>query len=90
MGHALTLWSGLQEKALGAKVAEQLANGLTLGNRSILASLREPRVIERLNDSVKCREPFRPCAPVVPAERAPAFFTLGQARRRRACRRPPA
>ncbi|MFD3997909.1 carbamoyltransferase [Streptomyces sp. NPDC058548] len=72
--------------------AKQLANGLivglfqgrveagprALGNRSILASPREPGVIERLNATVKFREPFRPFAPMVLAERASEFFTLGQ------------
>ncbi|MEU8526825.1 carbamoyltransferase C-terminal domain-containing protein [Streptomyces sp. NPDC048629] len=73
-------------------LAEQLANGLivglfqgrveagprALGNRSILASPREPGVVERLNATVKFREPFRPFAPMVLAERAAEFFTLGQ------------
>ncbi|MEV0449247.1 carbamoyltransferase C-terminal domain-containing protein [Streptomyces sp. NPDC050600] len=34
--------------------------------------------MKRLNDSVKFREPFRPFAPMVLAERASEFFTLGQ------------
>lgn len=73
-------------------LAEQLARGTivglfqgpveagprALGNRSILASPLEPGVVERLNATVKFREPFRPSAPVVPAERADEFFTLGQ------------
>lgn len=49
-----------------------------LGNRSILASPLQPGVVERLNDAVKFREPFRPFAPMVLAERAEEFFTLGQ------------
>jgi carbamoyltransferase len=49
-----------------------------LGNRSILASPLEPGVVERLNATVKFREPFRPFAPIVLAERAEEFFTLGQ------------
>ncbi|MER5642638.1 carbamoyltransferase C-terminal domain-containing protein [Kitasatospora sp. NPDC002227] len=73
-------------------LAEQLARGLivglfqgrieagprALGNRSILASPLEPGVVERLNATVKYREPFRPFAPMVPAEHAGEFFTLGQ------------
>ncbi|WP_223281244.1 carbamoyltransferase C-terminal domain-containing protein [Streptomyces antnestii] len=73
-------------------LADQLAHGMiaglfqgaveagprALGNRSILASPLEPGVVERLNVTVKFREPFRPFAPVVPAERAAEFFTLGQ------------
>ncbi|MDX3835873.1 carbamoyltransferase C-terminal domain-containing protein [Streptomyces europaeiscabiei] len=49
-----------------------------LGNRSILASPLEPGVVERLNATVKFREPFRPFAPMVLAEHAGEFFTLGQ------------
>jgi carbamoyltransferase len=49
-----------------------------LGNRSILASPLQSGVVTRLNDTVKFREPFRPFAPMVPAERAGEYFTLGQ------------
>ncbi|MCB8902037.1 MULTISPECIES: carbamoyltransferase C-terminal domain-containing protein [unclassified Streptomyces] len=73
-------------------LADQLAHGTivglfqgrveagprALGNRSILASPLEPGVVERLNATVKFREPFRPFAPMVLAERAAEFFTLGQ------------
>jgi carbamoyltransferase len=73
-------------------LADQLAHGTiaglfqgsveagprALGNRSILASPLEPGVVERLNATVKYREPFRPFAPMVLAERAAEFFTLGQ------------
>lgn len=73
-------------------LADQLAHGVivglfqgaveagprALGNRSILASPLEPGVVERLNATVKFREPFRPFAPMVVAERAGEFFTLGQ------------
>ncbi|MFI5756236.1 carbamoyltransferase [Streptomyces sp. NPDC051569] len=73
-------------------LADQLAHGTivglfqgaieagprALGNRSILASPLEPGVVERLNATVKFREPFRPFAPMIPAERAGEFFTLGQ------------
>lgn len=73
-------------------LADQLAHGAivglfqgaveagprALGNRSILASPLEPGVVERLNATVKFREPFRPFAPMVLAERADEFFTLGQ------------
>ncbi|MEU0805501.1 carbamoyltransferase C-terminal domain-containing protein [Streptomyces sp. NPDC005970] len=73
-------------------LAEQLARGLiiglfqgrveagprALGNRSILASPMSEGVVDRLNAEVKFREPFRPFAPVVPAERAAEYFSLGQ------------
>ncbi|MER6010179.1 carbamoyltransferase family protein [Streptomyces bluensis] len=49
-----------------------------LGNRSILASPLSEGVVDRLNATVKFREPFRPFAPVVPEERAAEYFTLGQ------------
>nr|WP_112136119.1 carbamoyltransferase C-terminal domain-containing protein [Glycomyces dulcitolivorans] len=74
-------------------LARQLADGVivglfqgrleagprALGNRSILASPLKPGVVERLNATVKFREPFRPFAPMVPAEHAGDFFTLEQA-----------
>jgi carbamoyltransferase len=50
-----------------------------LGNRSILASPLLPDVVERLNATVKFREPFRPFAPIVLADRARDYFTLPQA-----------
>jgi carbamoyltransferase len=73
-------------------VARQLADGViigvfqgrleagprALGNRSILASPLKPDVTDRLNAAVKFREPFRPFAPVVLADHAAAYFTLGQ------------
>jgi carbamoyltransferase len=49
-----------------------------LGNRSILASPLLSDVVQRLNATVKFREPFRPFAPVVPADHADDYFTLGQ------------
>jgi carbamoyltransferase len=50
-----------------------------LGNRSILASPLTPDVAGRLNAAVKFREPFRPFAPVVLADRAAEYFCLAQA-----------
>jgi carbamoyltransferase len=49
-----------------------------LGNRSILASPLLPDVVGRLNATVKFREPFRPFAPIVLADAAGDYFTLGQ------------
>jgi carbamoyltransferase len=73
-------------------LAMMLADGLTvglfhgsleagpraLGNRSILAAPQLPDVVERLNATVKFREPFRPFAPVVLASAAADYFTLPQ------------
>ncbi|MGE5635446.1 MAG: carbamoyltransferase [Nocardioidaceae bacterium] len=47
-----------------------------LGHRSLLADPRDPGNVERLNE-VKGREQFRPVAPMVLAERAPAIFRGG-------------
>lgn len=47
-----------------------------LGQRSILCDARRPDGKEVLNSRVKHREGFRPFAPVVPLEEAPAWFEL--------------
>jgi carbamoyltransferase len=47
-----------------------------LGQRSLLACPRERATRDRLNRLIKQREPFRPFAPAVLAERAEQFFTL--------------
>jgi carbamoyltransferase len=75
-------------KHLAIKLAEGHTVGLfhggleagprALGNRSILASPLRPDVVERLNATVKFREPFRPFAPVVLASAAADYFTLPQ------------
>jgi carbamoyltransferase len=49
-----------------------------LGNRSILASPLVSDVAQRLNAAVKFREPFRPFAPVVLADKAADYFRLSQ------------
>jgi len=46
-----------------------------LGNRSILADPRREEMKEIVNTKIKFREPFRPFAPVVPAEKAADYFT---------------
>jgi len=45
-----------------------------LGARSILADPRDPDMKDRLNATVKFREPFRPYAPAVLAKRSTEFF----------------
>ena len=45
-----------------------------LGQRSILADPRDATSRERLNRAIKRREPFRPFAPAVLAERAAEYF----------------
>ncbi|PSK64845.1 Decarbamoylnovobiocin carbamoyltransferase [Micromonospora sp. MH33] len=75
-------------KHLAIKLAEGYTVGLfhgrmeagprALGNRSILASPLLSDVVDRLNATVKFREPFRPFAPVVLASAASDYFTLPQ------------
>jgi carbamoyltransferase len=45
-----------------------------LGNRSLLADPRRPEMKDILNSRVKHRQPFRPFAPIVLAERADEIF----------------
>lgn len=45
-----------------------------LGNRSILADPRQPDMKDRINAAIKFREPFRPFAPSVLAERSRDYF----------------
>lgn len=47
-----------------------------LGQRSILCDPRDPAAKDRLNQRVKHREPFRPFAPSVLAERSAELFAL--------------
>ncbi|TDD40287.1 carbamoyltransferase family protein [Saccharopolyspora elongata] len=48
-----------------------------LGHRSILASPLDSSVVDRLNSTVKYREPFRPFAPVILADKASDYVRLG-------------
>jgi carbamoyltransferase len=71
--------------------AEQLASGAivawfqgamefgprALGNRSILADPRDPKMKDRINATIKFREDFRPFAPAVLEERVSDFFVNG-------------
>jgi carbamoyltransferase len=47
-----------------------------LGNRSILADPRDPKMKEIVNARIKFREPYRPFAPSVLAESAESYFDL--------------
>ncbi len=46
-----------------------------LGNRSILADPRSAEMKEKVNATIKYREPFRPFAPVILEERAAEFYS---------------
>ncbi len=49
-----------------------------LGNRSILADARNPKMKDIVNTKIKFREPYRPFAPSVLAERAEEFFRAAE------------
>jgi len=51
-----------------------------LGNRSILADPRDPRMKDKVNIKIKFREPFRPFAPAVLQEKAAEYFDLGKSK----------
>lgn len=63
---------------VGLFVGPLEAGPRALGHRSILASPTDPAVVDRLNATIKYREPFRPFAPVVLADKAADFFHLRQ------------
>jgi len=50
-----------------------------LGARSIIADPRRPEMKDKLNSTIKFREPFRPFAPSVLEERANEFFDIPDA-----------
>jgi carbamoyltransferase len=49
-----------------------------LGNRSLLADPRNPKIRDILNRKIKHRESFRPFAPSVLAEKADAWFRISK------------
>ncbi|HZM74146.1 MAG TPA: carbamoyltransferase C-terminal domain-containing protein [Candidatus Limnocylindrales bacterium] len=65
-------------KIVGLFTGALEAGPRALGHRSILANPVQPEVVDRLNATVKFREPFRPFAPAVLAHRAADYFVLGQ------------
>ena len=52
-----------------------------LGNRSIIADPRNPEMKDIVNAKIKFREPYRPFAPSVLAERAEDYFDCENAAR---------
>jgi carbamoyltransferase len=65
-----------REQALGWFQGRMEFGPRALGNRSILADARSPRMQSTLNLKVKYRESFRPFAPAVLAEHAAELFDL--------------
>jgi carbamoyltransferase len=47
-----------------------------LGNRSILADARNPKMVDILNHRIKHREWFRPFAPIVKEEKVSEYFNM--------------
>jgi carbamoyltransferase len=84
-------WERLDEDALVARAADDLAAGRivgwfqgreewgprALGSRSILADPRDAGMKDRMNARVKHREPFRPFAPSVLEEEVGTVFACG-------------
>lgn len=83
----------LDEESLVARIASKIIGGAVvgwfqgrmefgpraLGNRSILVDPRRAEMKDVLNSRIKHREPFRPFAPSVLAERAGEWFEVGDA-----------
>ena len=83
-------WFKLSDDKLYNLVAKDIAGGKivawfqgnmefgarALGNRSILATPRDPKMREKLNYVIKKREGFRPFAPSVLEDRAHQFFDI--------------
>ncbi len=76
------------DSELTKRAAQDIANGLVvgwfqgrmefgpraLGNRSIVVDPRRAEMKDILNDRIKKREPFRPCAPSILEERVGDYF----------------
>jgi carbamoyltransferase len=88
LGESNLPYENLQEDDLIRKTADELAQGKlvcwfhgrmewgprALGSRSLLADPRRAEMKDVINEKVKQREPFRPFAPSVLAERASQYF----------------
>jgi carbamoyltransferase len=74
LGRAVELLQ--QEKVIGWFQGRMEFGPRALGNRSILADARSPRMQSLINLKIKFRESFRPFAPVVRRERLTDFFEL--------------
>ncbi|MDP9386909.1 MAG: carbamoyltransferase [Actinomycetota bacterium] len=63
-------------RVVGVRHGRSESGPRALGNRSILADARNPRMQDFINSQVKGREWFRPLAPLVLLEAAPAIFDI--------------
>ncbi len=64
----------LEQRVIGLYQGRYEWGPRALGNRSIIADPRRAEMKDIVNTKIKFREPFRPFAPVVLADRAPEFF----------------
>jgi carbamoyltransferase len=85
-------WQRFDDTVLYDRVARDIADKLivgwfqgrseigprALGHRSILSDPRDAAIKEVVNERIKKREPFRPFAPAVLAERAAEYFEIAQ------------
>ncbi|HYL04974.1 MAG TPA: carbamoyltransferase N-terminal domain-containing protein [Thermoanaerobaculia bacterium] len=81
-GREAELLAAVVERLVGGEVVGWFQDRMefgprALGARSILADPRRPEVRDRVNRLIKKREDFRPFAPSVLLEHAPAHFALG-------------
>ena len=65
-----------QKKIVGWHQGRSEAGARALGNRSIVASCSDPGMRDLVNARIKYREEFRPFAPSVLQEQAPALFEI--------------
>ena len=65
-----------EEKVIGLFDGRMEFGPRALGNRSIIADCRFPKMQSRINLKVKYRESFRPFAPIVLKERSRDYFDL--------------
>lgn len=84
------VWKTYSENELQKKIAQLINDGKivaiargkaefgprALGNRSILADARDPKMLQHLNMKIKFREGFRPFAPAVIEEDSCRYFEI--------------
>lgn len=67
----------VQEKIIGWHQGRMEVGARALGARSILASPLTRGMLDKVNNNVKHREPWRPFAPAMLAEEAKNYYSLG-------------
>lgn len=67
----------VEEKIIGWHQGRMEVGARALGARSILASPLRREMLDKVNNQVKHREPWRPFAPALVAEEAKNYYSLG-------------